>query len=275
MIFDFKHAKTLGGHGAEHFAPLKNLGGIRLFNYLPEGITNNSTMQELIEALPYSAILISHAGSPLVPNNYTSLTVMKIMPSYVIAFAKSQINNAPLYVGSTGEDNKWGGWVGVFPLTGGRVENVTFGEALKVKRTDVYDSVTTYENSNGVLGYIGMGNTEKPIYTDKTKAKTYELLHTGNRLEFIGTVSGIENALTFDKTVYKELYCELSYFGSAKVTLDIVPNGGNYYSGLETSAGTLGGSVKVHDNTIKATSFYYEDISRNDSNVTLSVWGKR
>jgi hypothetical protein len=102
-----------------------------------------------------------------------------------------------------------------------------------------------------------------------------ELLHTGNRLEFIGTVSGIDNPLTFDKATYKELYCELAYFGSAKVTLDIVPNGGTYHSGFETSAGTLGGSVNVRDNTIKATSFYYEDISRNDSNVTLSVWGKR
>ena len=73
----------------------------------------------------------------------------------------------------------------VLPKSGGRVENVTFGEALKVKRTDAYDSVTTYENSTGVLGYIGMGNTEKPIYTDKTKAKTYEILHTGNSAKVV------------------------------------------------------------------------------------------
>lgn len=117
--------------------------------------------------------------------------------------------------------------------------------------------------------YLGVDNN------DGVGTVSKEILHTGNRLEFIGTVSGIENLLTFDNVTYKELYCELAYFGAAKVTFDIVPNGGNYYSGLKTPAGTLGGSVNVRDNTIKTTSFYYEDVSRTDDNVTLSVWGKR
>lgn len=115
-----------------------------------------------------------------------------------------------------------------------------------------------------------------------TIATTYDIpfsatpITTGNRIELIGSASGVNKPIAFDTNTYKELYCELSYFGSAKVTFDIlIPSGGTYNSGLKTTTGVTGGSVYITGNTIQTSSFYFEDIARTDENVTLTVYGKR
>lgn len=144
-----------------------------------------------------------------------------------------------------------------FKNTGGTVENATFGEALRVKRTSAYDSVTTYENSEEVLGYIGMSNTKKPIYTDETKANTYELLHTGNKPNgsYTGNGSATErriatNGIGDGAIVY-------SSNGIAIVTRSgstIIPSSGNTFF-TTAVAFSLSGEIVVNtDNAVVNTS---------------------
>lgn len=96
----------LGGKDASEYA-LGN--GVTLLTAFPNGITSNSTMQELLNALRNGTILHVRADSPLVPQNYSTLTVFKYGTNYVLAFAKSQLSNI-LYYGSIGSNSSWSGW---------------------------------------------------------------------------------------------------------------------------------------------------------------------
>ena len=161
------NAKTLDGHGAEYFAPKADLA-----NYLP--LTGGMIAGDGDANLDVKSNTKNHSYIAFYGKDGV-LGRIGCSGGNTPAFYKKDWSSVYplLHTGNMAEH--------VLPKTGGTVANATFGEALKVKRTAALDSVTTYENSDGVLGYIGMGNTEKPIYTDKTKANTYELLHTGNK----------------------------------------------------------------------------------------------
>lgn len=148
-------------------------------------------------------------------------------------------------------------------LTGGTVANATFGEALKVKRTTAFDSVTTYENSEGVLGYIGMGNTKKPIYTDATKANTYELLHTGNKPS--GTYTGNGDATARTITINQN-------YVSSEGTLRIV---GNTLMAIVTGNGAFVGNRDGTITYLRGTEakYYNGILTLNTTNQALNLSG--
>ena len=195
-----KNAKTLDGHGTEYFGKSSEV------TVVGDTRSEDTNVQDYADKMVFLGIKLNSVLN-LPTKEYTPYSyVFGLMGwndttaglAHEIAF-----NNEGIFRRTVNDDNSKTNWVKItdsvdlsnfLPLTGGTVANATFGEALKVKRTNAYDSVTTYENSSGVLGYIGMGNTKKPIYTDETKANTYELLHTGNKPS--GTYTGNGDATT-------------------------------------------------------------------------------
>lgn len=177
----------LGGKDASEYALGKNA---TILTSLPNGITSNSTMQELLNALSNGTILHVQAGNPLVPANYSTLTIFKNSANYVLAFAKSQLSNI-LYYGGV-NSGVWSGWnrtalntdlANYLPLSGGRLtDRLTVHNNIMVT-TDSGSNASVVlfgnvdETTRGVIGCLADGT---PFYT-KDWSANYPLLHTGNK----------------------------------------------------------------------------------------------
>lgn len=170
----------LGGKDASEYV----LGeGSTLLTAFPNGITSNSTMQDLLNALGNRTILHVRADKPLVPENYSTLTVFKYGANYVLAFAKSQLSNI-LYYGSIGGDSSWSGWKSPFTTEGGMI-NSDAGTPLRLNRTDDTGSGTTvmidFLVNGSRLGMLGFTGANTPVFRLAESANYYRLLHTGNK----------------------------------------------------------------------------------------------
>lgn len=66
--------------------------------------------------------------------------------------------------------------------------NATWGQAIIVKRSDSNDSVIRYENSTGILGFIGVAAAKYPYWHNNTSS--YALLHAGNYSSYAIPLSG-------------------------------------------------------------------------------------
>lgn len=161
--------------------------GMVFLTALPTGITNNSTMQELINAMPkYSMLSIERAMSPLAPESYSELTVIKTTSAYVIAFAKSQYTKN-IYIGGVNTGETWDGWnkyattadlANYLPLSGGRISSAN-GSPIELKNTTGgYCGINMYGNS-GYLGSFAFSAHHVPAIYDSNGNAT-EILHTGN-----------------------------------------------------------------------------------------------
>ena len=114
------------------------------------------------------------------------------------AYTKSQVDSA------------LGGYL---PLSGGTLTSSTFGGSLTIHRSQSgNNSVIKFTNSDGELGYIGVGGANgaypsQPMFT--TGGKDYALIHSGNigsqsvlSAEKLVDASGAELVTTSDSTLY-------------------------------------------------------------------------
>ena len=281
------NALKLGGKGASEYALAEQIKNNSLWTALTSGFDLNNALGK------YRADYGGITGTLLnLPPTSLSASRCEIVVDWTPADAKNLygIQTAIMTVDSTMEVWKrkknnatWSEWkqtattadlANYLPLSGGTLTSSHSNMVLNIISALTTGAYIRFSDGNNVACFLGVNREGKPAYSNGNAE--YDILHTGNRIELIGSASGVGNPIAFDTNVYKELYCELSYFGSAKVTFDIViPNGGTYNSCLKSTTGVTGGSVYITGNTIQTSSFYFEDIARTDDNITLTVYGKR
>ena len=301
------NANKLGGKGASEYALSKNFFAGDTYSYMQSeptisqdgytyrllagnmGLkilrTNNNwetyeTFLDLANYLPNVGGTVTGNVSLYNPNNDIGLFVHNGI--HDINIATTTYGSAGIYsptlqqwilVSNANGTNTFNGTAsGNLPLSGGEITGTNDNPLSIDGKGQAFIRFLTDGVGNGYFGVDANGK----LITNIGGYGWADILHTGNRLEFIGSASGLGKAIAYDTNVYKELYCELAYFGSAKVSFDIViPNGGTYNSGHQTSTGVTGGSVYLTGNTIQTSNFYFEGISRSDDNITLTVYGKR
>ena len=111
-------------------------------------------------------------------NRHLKLTLHKDGSYYLY----DQTNGKIIYRFNLDGTNTFNGTAsGNLPLTGGKAQSTELGGALTIRRSATgSSSALTYENADGVLGYLGVDYTNKPIFWGVDKVPK-ELLHTGNK----------------------------------------------------------------------------------------------
>lgn len=169
-------------------------------------------------------------------------------------------------------------------LTGGTLHSSIYGQQLTIKRDNANDAVIRYENSNGFLGYIGMGNNGAPYWTDvQSGVNTYYFYHSGNFTpsDYV-TLAGaqtITGAKTFSTTIKTSMadggiqcsstnYTESFQFGVSSNGGYVYGSAGNIY--LRFKSGCVGVKNSTPAKTLDVTgTFAVSDAATLSS--TLSV----
>lgn len=261
------NASKLGGYAASYFAPSEYLGGSRIYTSLPTGITKENTMQELLDALTYSAILTCRADSPLVPEDYTTLTVMKVTPSYSIAFAKSQIGNN-VYMGSTGSANTWGGWTKYttindlakyFPLTGGKLTGDTevvkdTNSVIRLKVGNIEHIIGLSVDTEGSAGLYDYTLGDWVLKSYKSGERTFYGTASGNLPKNDnGHLTGNSHTPFIVDTTYSDDFVRIGFYRNGEVRGHLgIMNGNPTFTNTSYAHLTLhhdGNSARVHIGT--------------------------
>lgn len=133
-------------------------------------------------------MLVYAPTSPTINNEETG--------TYVYRVRKILVYNGAEYVqqvgsGATAGAFTYGAWVkilkadnymeyAVSKFGNNTIEHPDFGGQLRIKRTAAAGSGIAFENSDGVLGYLGFFTDGTPIMYDATAENKYPLLYTGN-----------------------------------------------------------------------------------------------
>lgn len=174
------NAKTLDGHEAEYFVDR----GQKL---------NTSILDKALEVgngvhhFSFSGASTSTEDLPDSIYRYGSATVIKRNETAITVVVWGSANNSGTHFlpkFNYYANGAWSGWKGLddfLPLTGGKATSEKIGEALTIMRnTSDGGSYLTFENLNGLLGYLGINEDKKPIFRDSDSTNR-ELLHTGNK----------------------------------------------------------------------------------------------
>ena len=262
-------SNKLGGKGANEYALGKD---VRILTELPSGITKDSTMQELIEALPDNSILSCRSvSSPLVPQNYSALFVIKPRQDYVMAFAKTQYDKNVSF-GGIGTNGKWEGWTtGFLPLGGGTAS----GDITVDKNASgLVDTRVGVKNTGGHLillassgGNIGLFDEKNSTWVLKKDSNgnmtingNYTPLHTGNKPS--GTYTGNATKRTIDTGC--------GSFGQACIILD--HNTGSGWA-LITRYGGCGHKDSVFTNQSAEQCAIWDGVIHESANSFLNISG--
>ena len=180
---------------AEWTGLLERLGNMQFVTTFPSGITNDSTMEELIAALPDKSIFVRNARTPLTPADYCSLTVIKYSSFYVEATAISQLDHN-IYMGGTNEKNAWNGWKCLFTTDGGTLSKQSIIPLYLNNIRDTTESIYLSFLVRGVeQGRIGFASGA-PYIVNTVNGKEGTIFYTGNKPS--GTYTGNGDATQRD-----------------------------------------------------------------------------
>ena len=140
------------------------------------------------------------------------------------------------------------------PLTGGTITG-SYG-ALSIKRNGDYPSLIKFENTTGILGFLGFESAKTPVFYNSDASVYYTFLHSGNYNSYAPTLTGTGasgtwgidisgNAATTTKLATPRTLWGKPFDGSANVSGDLTDVGNITASGKATIQGDIvcGGEV--------------------------------
>ena len=181
-------------------------------------------------------------------NVYQAIDENGIYNLYDAANGKSII-----YSTENGTNIFYGTASGNLKLSGGTLENASFGEALYVKRsTTSGSSVIAYANDGGVLGFIGMHGMGYPVYYADNASMSYELFHTGNKPT--GTYTGNGSATSRTISLGVQAHAVLIRQGSSPWDSFAIVTGCGSIIKSGTTINGVGGSCSLSGQNISIAS---------------------
>ena len=163
-----------------------------------------------------------------------------------------------------------------FPKTGGTIEGDTL-DLLKVKRTSSNSAVVGFENSVGVLGYIGMNAVDGGLRRISSDAKKgYNILDENNMGNYVvpktgGEYSGNITAKNISGTLLQSTANNASSTAKSKICVQD-DNGWIYTRTNEQILGDIGAAAADHEHQDQfVTTNYISDLAGSESTVYITL----
>lgn len=156
---------------ANGYAPIDTYALNKLFSidfYMDDVLQYLGTVQKTITIYPPSKEGHTHTFASLT-SKPTTISGYGITDAYT----------------KTQTDTKLSGYL---PLSGGTITGNY--DALSIKRNNAYASLIKFENTSGVMGYLGFNSTNIPIMYTADIAASYYLLHAGNYNSYAPKLDG-------------------------------------------------------------------------------------